>query len=247
MIYATGDTHGNFLRFGTDFFSEQKGMTRNDYVIICGDFGGVWDDSKESQYWLDWLNAKPFTTLFVCGNHENYDMLNQSPAEEWHGGKVHKIRSHIYHLMRGQVFDIDGYSFFTMGGARSHDIRDGILEPGDPAFRQKKRRLDRQGGLYRINHRTWWAEEMPSAEEYEAARAALERVGWEVDYIVTHCAPTSIAQTLGESHEPDTLTDFLEEVRGKTQFHYWLFGHYHQNTVLRERYVLLWEQMVRIT
>ena len=43
MIYATGDTHGNFQRFAPEHFPEQAGMTKEDYMIICGDFGGVWD------------------------------------------------------------------------------------------------------------------------------------------------------------------------------------------------------------
>ena len=42
MIYITGDCHGNFERFNVSIFSEQKEMTKDDYVIICGDFGGVW-------------------------------------------------------------------------------------------------------------------------------------------------------------------------------------------------------------
>ncbi len=38
MIYITGDTHGEFgRRFNTDVFPEQKEMTKDDYVIICGD------------------------------------------------------------------------------------------------------------------------------------------------------------------------------------------------------------------
>lgn len=40
MIYITGDTHAEFSRFSTKRFPEQKEMTKDDYVIICGDFGG---------------------------------------------------------------------------------------------------------------------------------------------------------------------------------------------------------------
>ena len=45
MIYITGDTHGGFQRFTSDHFPQQKQMERDDYAIITGDFGGVWDDS----------------------------------------------------------------------------------------------------------------------------------------------------------------------------------------------------------
>ena len=75
------------------------------------DTGGIWEKDRESsreKWWLDWLEAKSYTTLFVDGNHENFDRLYDYPVEEWHGGKVHKIRSSVIHLMRGQVFEIDG-------------------------------------------------------------------------------------------------------------------------------------------
>ena len=72
MIYITGDCHGNFCRFEDNIFYEQGEMTKEDYVIVCGDFGGVWrkdNESPEEAEKLDWLNDRPFTTLFVDGNH----------------------------------------------------------------------------------------------------------------------------------------------------------------------------------
>lgn len=53
MIFATGDTHGNFLRFEPENFPEQREMTKDDYVIICGNFGGVWDNSRKERRQLD--------------------------------------------------------------------------------------------------------------------------------------------------------------------------------------------------
>ena len=122
MIYITGDTHGGFQRFGNNYFPQQKHMSREDYVIITGDFGGLWDGGPKDWYWLDWLSGKPFTTLFVDGNHENFDLLNALPEKEWHGGRVHEVRENILHLMRGQIFTFGGLTWFTMGGASSHDL-----------------------------------------------------------------------------------------------------------------------------
>ena len=88
MIYITGDTHGDWVsRLNTDAFPEQKEMTKDDTVIICGDFG-IWNDTKQERYNLDWLEDKPFTTLFVDGNHECFDRLYAMPVSEWHGGKT---------------------------------------------------------------------------------------------------------------------------------------------------------------
>ena len=131
MIYFTGDTHGDFRRFNTEFFPEGKNCTKDDFVIILGDFGGVWkpEEDGSERYWLDWLEKKPWTTLFIDGNHENHARLGAMPVEEWCGGKVHKVRPSVIHLMRGQVFQIGGYSMFSFGGASSHDISAGILDP----------------------------------------------------------------------------------------------------------------------
>ena len=167
MIYITGDCHQDYGRFNTRNFPEQKKMTGENYVIICGDFGGVWNkdkEDKEETTLMDWLDCKSFTTLFVDGNHENFDRLYGYPVEEWHGGKVHKIRPSVIHLMRGQIFDIEGASFFTFGGASSHDIAGGILELDDPAFKQKKKKLGRGVLPYRINHLSWWERELPTDE-----------------------------------------------------------------------------------
>ena len=48
MIYITGDTHADFRRFSVESFYEQKEMTNQDenFVIICGDYGGVWDQEE---------------------------------------------------------------------------------------------------------------------------------------------------------------------------------------------------------
>ena len=198
MIYITGDCHADFRRFSTDIFPEQHEMTKEDYVIICGDFGGVWDKDKESareKWWLDWLDAKPYTTLFVDGNHENFDRLYSYPVEVWHGGKVHKIRNSVIHLMRGQVFKIDGKKIFTFGGAGSHDISGGILELDDPNFRAKKKRLDQGYEPYRINHLSWWEQELPSQEEMEKAlKETIIRVKQNsMKYRSEHLPPTDMA------------------------------------------------------
>jgi len=244
MIFITGDTHGDFRRFRTDIFPEQKQMTKDDYVIICGDFG-IWNDTPEERYWLDWLNDKPFTTLFVDGNHSNFDRLYAMAVSEWHGGQVHMIRDSVIHLMRGQVFDIAGKRVFTMGGASSHDISAGILEPDDPDFKQKRKILDRQQALYRINHVSWWKEEQPSDEEYETARRNLDACGWKVDWIISHCGPSSIVDIIGRGmYQHDKLTDFLEEVKERCAHDYWFFGHYHDDRPIMRKYLLLYQQII---
>ena len=106
MIYATGDLHGNPLRFQPQYFPEQAKMMKDDYMIVCSDFGCVWNGDKSDDPQLDRLETLPFTVLFIDGNHENFDALSEYPVEQWRGGKVRKIRPHVMHLMRGQAFEL---------------------------------------------------------------------------------------------------------------------------------------------
>ena len=245
-IFVTGDTHGGFQRFEDQYFPEQRGMSRNDSVIVCGDFGGLWSGSLTEEYWLDWLENRPFTTLFLDGNHENFNILNALPEKMWNGGRIHEVRPHVLHLMRGQVFEIEGYTFFTMGGASSHDIWDGILDPAKPDFEARYWSMRRQRAVFRVKGVSWWPEELPSDEEYEEARRNLDAHGWAIDYVLTHCGPTSIARKIIPDGQEDRLMEFLEEVKQRGTFHYWLFGHLHDNRAIDQKYILLWEQIVQI-
>lgn len=246
MIYITGDTHGDFSRFSKEAFPEQTELTRDDYMIICGDFGGVWCGDERDDKSLDMLAQLPFTVLFVSGNHENFDALVAYPVEEWHGGKVQFIRSNVIHLMRGQVFTIEGKTFFTMGGAASHDISDGVLEPDAPDFEMQYWMMRRNRALFRINHYSWWKEEMPSDLEYEEARQNLDSCNWTVDYIITHCGPNSVIDIYSRKfYGHDRLTDFLETVLQKTEYRQWFFGHYHDNVDIGQ-HSMLYENIVRL-
>ena len=222
MIYITGDTHipVDIQKLSTKNFPQQKELTKDDLVIICGDFGGVWDGSAEERYWIKWLKEKNFTTMFVDGNHENFDRLKEYPVAEFAGGKVHKIDDGIYHLMRGEVFTIDGKKIFVFGGASSHD------------------KEHRKEGV------SWWADEMPSEEEYLNAEENLERNGNSVDFIITHCAPTSVQRVVNINYEENKLTDFLDKVKMTTSYKQWFFGHYHKNKNVDEKHKAVFDEVI---
>lgn len=248
MIYITGDTHAQWVkRTNKNVFTEQKELTKNDYLIICGDFG-IWDWSKREEHDLDILENKRFTTLFVSGNHENYDKLDSLPVSMWHGGKVNFLRPSVIHLMRGQVFEIEGHTFFTFGGASSHDISDGILEPDDPFFKVKKHELDKNPfSLYRINHVSWWERELPSQEEMQEGLDNLKRYNNKVDYIITHCPYTSLVKQIDYSYNTDYLTDYLQKIKDNVEYKQWIFGHMHiDKQFYHERSSCLYTQIVRL-
>ena len=246
-IYITGDIHGDLQRFQPKVFPEQKSLTKEAILLVAGDFGCVWYGDNRDDEALDWLEDRPFTIAFVTGNHENYDALRRYPLEIWQDGNIRRIRPSVILLERGQIFNLGGKRFFTMGGASSHDIQDSILEPDDPHFYRKRQELDARDAMYRINHLSWWKEELPSEEEYQTARANLDRAGWEVDYIITHCCPSSVQDIFsGGLYQKDALTEFFEEICQRCRFKYWFFGHYHENMVIDKKYVMLYEQIIKL-
>ena len=228
MIYVTGDTHGDYdIEKIKNFLNLPIGrlMTKDDYLIVLGDFGALFygepapgtewyykleanglldDDKKTLQFWKDC----PWTTLFIDGNHENHDLLDAYPVKEWHGGKVHYLADNVIHLMRGQVFEIEGSTFFTMGGAESTDK------------------------WHRTEGESWWAREMPSNEEYNEAIENLEKYNFKVDYILTHCAPEAYVSAFMRyvyDRKRNQLSNFFCHllIDFHIDFEGWYFGHYH--------------------
>ena len=248
MIYVTGDCHGNFRRFQSEYFPEQANMTKDDTVIITGDCGGVWFGDSRDDETLDWLERLPFTLAFVCGNHENYDALERYPVAEWHGGKVHRVRPHVLHLMRGQIFELEGCRFFTMGGAKSHDIEDGILEPDAPDFERSLMMLQRKPrARYRVNHISWWAQELPSDEEYAEARRSLDAAGWQVDYIITHEPPASLKDCLGvDVQQRLEIHTFFEDIIKQCQYRKWFFGKCHMDRFIPMKFYAMFEDVLPV-
>lgn len=251
MIYITGDCHAEFRKFSTDNFPEQKEMTRDDYVIVCGDFG-IWHDTPEERYWLDWLSKKSFTLLFVDGNHENFDRLygDEFPTVEFHGGKAHRIRDNVFHLMRGYVFDLCGKKFFAFGGASSHDIDDGILDEDNfedyEEFRDTINRWYKQRKMFRINHISWWEQELPTEEEMQFGLKTLGENSNKVDFIISHCCPQQIASVFSRGcYQADDLTRYFNVIADTVDFTRWFFGHYHDNQVVMSKFIMLYEQIVR--
>lgn len=252
MIFVTGDTHGDFSeRFSKQYFPEQKELTRDDIIIVCGDFG-IWHDNPQERYWLDWLADKSFTICFCDGNHENFDRLysDEFEAVSFHGGSTHKIRDNIYHLMRGNFFTFGDKRFFVMGGASSHDISDGVLDlenfKNELDFKMAYDRMCLRNKLFRVNHYSWWKEELPSDKEIENALWTLERGGYKTDYIITHCAPTSIVRDVLGYGEHDRITDFLQHVEHVCEYSHWFFGHYHIDRELDDRHTAVYHRIIKL-
>ena len=157
------------------------------------------------------------------GNHENFDRLyNEFEIVDFRGGKAHKIRENVYHLMRGYIFDFDGQKFFAFGGASSHDIQ------------------------VRVNHLSWWKQELPSQEEMDRGEKNLEAINYKVDFVITHCLPQTIASELGYFGK-DIITEYFDKLLNKgLEFKKWYCGHYHKSEYYQGKYEVFYANIERV-
>ena len=222
MLYITGDTHGNFDRILK--WSETTNLNKDkDFLFILGDFGYIWDNKRTSfeKDNLDFISCLPFTTLFIDGNHENHERLNSMRVVNFSGGKAHKVYDSIYHLMRGQVYEIAGKRIFTFGGASSIDKH------------------------LRTEGISWWKEEEFNYREANTAYDNLNKINWEVDYVLTHSAPFSIRDKLFESNKPSSTERMLEAMLRNIKFKRWYFGHYHIDKKM-DNFTAMYENIERM-
>lgn len=209
MIYITGDTHGKPIRLTTESMPFSAGWSAKDTLIVCGDFGYLMNGTPREELFLRELSFRPYTICFVDGNRDNHSMLGEMPVTEWNGGKVHRMRKNLLHLMRGQVYTIGGQRVFTMGGGYSVD---------------RARRFE---GV------DWWPEELPSHEEYTEGLRNLKKADMRVDTVITHTAPLSVLGGLYPMcAEERPLNEYLDRVKSEVSFKRWYFGHLHLDAAL---------------
>ena len=223
MILITGDTHGTIDYDKIHILNTRKILTSNHYLIVACDFGAIWNANTLDRDLYPYEKLR-FTVLFIDGNHENFDILNSYPVTKWNGGNVHIIRKNIIHLMRGQVFNIEGKTIFTFGGGTSFD---------------KYRREE---------HISWWKEEIPSKEEINEGIINLSKYDNKVDFIITHSCDSNTLNNPSlffygnkcEAYEDNYALDNFENI---VTYKKWFFGHYHVDAVISDNKVALYNDI----
>ena len=231
MIYIRGDTHGELSCFTDEKMPGQSRWTKDDKLIVTGDFGFVFYGGESSivdRSKLNELAKKPYEILFVDGNHENFPALEAYPEVARYGAPVRQLRPNIFWLRRGYVYTIEGKTFFAMGGGYSID---------------KASRLDYQKAC---GQPVWFAEEMPSDAEYRRAIETLKSRNMTVDYILTPTAPRGIIQQVifrpPDPHEGE-LNRFLDWIYYEVTFEKWFFGHLHEDRNLYDLMIACYEDV----
>ena len=214
MILITGDIHGDFTRFKD---KRLKKLRKSDALIICGDFGFIWDGSRREKRILKRLGRRRYNILFVEGSHENFEELEKYETEEWCGGMTRKISGNLRQLVRGNVFEIAGKTVFAFGGGKSDDTNDEL----------------------KMKY------EVPSGNELAEADRKLSEHGNQVDYVVSYEPPVTLGEFLtGNEAQADTIGAYLEEKKNTLQFAHWFFGKFHVTKRIPTRFTAVFDTVI---
>jgi len=226
MIYFTGDTHHNIDTQKIVNFTPQ---TKDNILIVLGDWGGLWYRDRKKNYkllkkWCKWQKEKNFTLFTILGNHENYSLIKTLPKKE-----IIDENNHI------RVKHLRVVNPFT----KEFKCNLYILENGFHIIQNKKIFAIR-GALsvdkeYRTENVDYWKEEELNEIEKEEIINFLKNNNEKFDYIISHTAPAFIVKQLIEKYNVnpkklDNTSLFLDKIYNKylkNNFKFWLFGHFH--------------------
>ncbi len=220
MLYVTGDIHADIRRLKG---RAAKQLKKGDTLLVCGDFGFLWDGSPKEHRLLDWLGKRPYQILFVEGTHDNIDLLSGYPEDTLYGGKVRRVSGNCCQLLRGECYEIEGKRIFALGGGESTDMD------------------------IRVEGETWWSGELPSAEELAHARETLASLDQQVDYIITHSVAPTVNKFLDrEQMQINLLLAFLNEISETVQFKRWYFGSCHLDKNIPPKYCAVYQEILPV-
>ena len=223
MIYVTGDMHGDESRL---YDSQWRKLKSGDVLIVCGDFGYLWNGGKNEKSVIEYLGSRKFTVCFVDGPHENFGKIERCHETIWKGGHVHRISGNLFHLMRGQIFNIDGISIFTFGGGESDDREVRSAE----------------------EHGIWFKEELPTPDQLAVGAHNLDAAGLKVDYIITHEPPLLVKSSMllrrGLPERVNKLNGYFEELAKSVEFNHWYFGSLHENRLVTSKFTCLFDKII---
>lgn len=235
-LFCTGDTHRNDV----DRFLPYFNLSKDDIMVVLGDWGVIWyGENKfqsflQKQYYpvgsyddcvLDRWETYGFSTFVVPGNHDNYDMIEKYPLVEKYSGLTREIRPHIHIATNGEIYNLNGAKCFVMGGAPSIDK------------------------YMRVEHWTWWKQEIPSHTEFNHGFDRLDECDWNVDYVFSHEAPDYVLSVFDYKH--NILSNYLDVVDTRLinqcpNFKHHYFGHHHVDRVFTPHATCLFHDVIKL-
>lgn len=221
MVYVTGDLHGDVDRL---FDRQWRKLKPGDTLIVCGDFGFLWNGDKEEKDVIKYLGSRKYTVAFLDGTHDNYDQINRCRQTVWKGGLVHRISDNLIHLCRGQIYTVEGKTIFTFGGGESVD-KDMRLDSGK-----------------------WWRQEIATPEEMAEGAKRLDENDRIVDFILTHEPPAPVKSAMqlrrGENELITKINGYFDQISRLCKFKHWYFGSLHEDRTITPKHTCVFKKLI---
>lgn len=221
--FLMGDTHGNLF----DLFNNTKMLNENCTLIILGDFGFIWD-STEAEKNIKKIEELPCQIAFIDGNHENFPLISQlETIEEWNEGKVGRIGKNIVHLLRGEIYNLNGKIVGVCGGANSVDL------------------------WHRVEGLSWWKEEEITDQDIANFKSNLVKVDNKVDVVLSHDAPTTAIPLVKlfsgvNDGKISNCQNQLQKIYDCITFDKWFFGHWHIDKRIDDKFTCLFHNLIEL-
>lgn len=246
MIVCTGDVHGKVIeRFSFKRNPGLRQLQSGDIVFQLGDFGQPFGPTtyKEAEYVFKFLDEKPWITIIIGGNHDDYDYWQSCPQVELFGGKARQATFHgknfsVFFVDEITILNINNYNILCIPCAESHDVNI-LLNPNEIGFKRKQAILRKQHQWFRVVGRSWWPQEKMDVQKN--AEFMEHHMNGHFDFILTHDAPALINSWFKRPENPARIVStagqlFLEELRKNLDFDAWIHSHFHFDHTWPDRY-----------
>ena len=217
MIYLISDPHGGENMRGIERYLEV--CTDSDLLIILGDLGIKFEDTEQNRQFTEWFLSLDKSIAVVEGNHENHAFLNSFPTDIWCGGEIHRLSDTIVRLKRGNVYTINGKTFFVMGGCKS-------------SAKWKEMGL-------------WFEGEEPTEEDISLAYRNLNTCHNKVDYVLTH-KYVDYQNAGSDDFSQWTLEGLTKHIDEHVTFRHWYSGHWHITGYIDDRHTIVYDEPIQI-
>lgn len=218
MIWITGDKHGQLEPFLQS--RNYKKIKKNDILIVCGDFGFFWNESKQELKNLKWLSKRKFKIAFVEGCNENQQILEKYPLTNWNGGRARLIHENIIQLLNGEFYSIENKKILAYGGGFTENTKKSNQNFNDYNTISVDNQVDN------LVHN-------------------MKKADQSFDLIISHEAPSSIAPCLEQDDfHCNYINHILEEIRTHAKFTGWFFGKYHIDKLIPPRYYAMFNEIL---
>jgi 3-oxoacid CoA-transferase subunit A len=227
-LYLTGDCHGNFGKFCLfkPKYPEQTG------VILLGDTGANyyknWRDDQSKAI----LNSRGYKIYLVRGNHEdrpeNISTMKMIMDEDlMNPVYVEDDFPNIRYLIDGLSYTYKDKKILVLGGAYSVD---------------KYYRLQKGWN--------WFKDEQLSEKERDSIFNSIK--GQSFDFVLSHTCPYEFQPTelflsvVDQSTVDNSMEHWLDDVKNNIDYKFWIFGHYHDDMIIRPNVFMLFHKIIDI-